>query len=218
MVTVWRCSLLAQHFAESRPYLYHLTDRSNLDHIRETKTLFPAATLMERAGRTELLRVRRHGYERVTIGKTVILLRDQAPLHRGNLRLPNGFSFEDFVESLNQRVFFWPGTAAGPISYGLRHFERYRQESPVLLRIDYRSLLLANSSAVPLYCRYNSGSPRCSDGRKSPRGPDTFVSTVDFDGTPSQVVEVTFSSDVDLPTHTEFGSHRPGRGVCCCSG
>lgn len=154
--------------------------------------------------------MRRPGYERVTIGNTLILLRDQAPLHRGNLKLPNGFSFEEFVESLNRRVFFWPGTTKGPISYGLRHYERYRQESPVLLRINYQSLVQVNPSAVPLFCRYNSGSPRCSNGRKSPRGPDTFVPTTDFKGTPSQVVEVTFSSEIELPAHTKFGTKPNG--------
>jgi hypothetical protein len=91
----------------------------------------------------------------------------------------------------------------------VRHFERYRQDGPVFLRIDYPSLLLANPSAVPLYCRYNSGSPRCSNGKKSPRGPDTFLSTLAFNGTPSQVVEVTFSSEIELPTQTKFG-RQPG--------
>ena|SRR5712691_7943752 len=99
----------------------------------------------------------------------MIVVRDQAPLHEGNLSLPRGYTFEDFIESLNGRIFFWPGSAAGPIPHGIRHFERYEQECPVILRVEFQSLLHANPGAEPLYCRYNSGSPRCSNGKKSPR-------------------------------------------------
>ena len=48
------------------------------------------------------------------------------------MRVPNGFVFEDLVEILNGRVFFWPGAVGGPISYGVRHFERYQNEKPVI--------------------------------------------------------------------------------------
>lgn len=115
-----------ERYGSSRPYLYHLTDRSNLDPIRETRTLLPAATLMERSGRVELLRIRRRAHERVDVDNRSILIRDQAPLHKGNVVLEIGFSFDDFVESINRRIFFWPGKAGGPISYGIRHFERYQ--------------------------------------------------------------------------------------------
>jgi hypothetical protein len=146
----------------------------------------------------------------MAFGNTLILLRDQAPLHRGNLILPSGFSFEDLVEHLNRRIFFWSGTARGPNSYGVRHFERYKQEHPVLLRIGFRSLLLANPRAEPLFCKYNSGAPRCSYGRKSPRGPHTFLPAAVFSGTPGQVVEVTFCSEIELPTDTELGRQPTG--------
>jgi hypothetical protein len=166
--------------------------------------------LLERAGRSDLLRVRRRQHERMTFGTTAILIRDQAPLYSGNLALTSGFSFGDLVESMNRRVFFWPGTATGPVSYGVRHFERYREERPVLLRIDYESLLRANSAADPLYCKYNSGAPRCSFGMKSPRGPRTYSSANSFDGTPSKVVEVTFVCELKLPSNTEFGGQPTG--------
>jgi hypothetical protein len=165
---------------------------------------------MERAARTDLLRRRRTRHEPVVVGGAEILVRDQAPLHKGNLQLLDGYSFEDFVESLNRRIFFWPGGPGGPISYGVRHFERYREESPVILRISFQSLLKANPSASPQYCKYNSGSPRCSDGNKSPRGPNTFLSIHDFSGTPSQVVEVTFDREIQLPKDSEFGANPKG--------
>lgn len=202
--------LLTQHFRRVRPYLYHLTDRSNLDHMREMGKLFPAAALFEQDGRIDLLRVRRAKHIELRVGPRRILIRDQAPLHRGNLSLANGYSFEEFIESLNRRIFFWPGSSRGPISYGVRHFDRYQRELPVIVRIGFDSLVLANPGAEPRYCGYNSGSPRCSNGVKSPRGPETFLSAAEFRRTPSQVVEVTFDGSITLPTDAQFGTTPAG--------
>jgi hypothetical protein len=206
----WRCVLLVDSYASARPYLFHLTHRDNLNHIRELARLFPAAVLMERAKQTDLIRTLRRGPRQVSFEGRTIVIRDQDRLHRGNTGVPSGFTFEDLIESLNRRIFFWPGASAGPISYGRRHFERYEEEHPVILRIDFQSLLSVNHSASPFYCRYNSGSPRCSDGKKSPRGPNTFVSATDFHETPSKVVEVTFDTEIILPPTTQFGMHPAG--------
>ena len=94
--------LLIQDFTTVRPYLYHLTDRSNLDHIRATGRLLPAAALMKQSGKMDLLRVRRSAGIELRVGACEILIRDQAPLHPGNLRLPGGYAFEEFIESLNR--------------------------------------------------------------------------------------------------------------------
>jgi hypothetical protein len=200
-------------FARSRPYMYHLTDRGNAERISKTNGISPASSLMVSAGRHDLVRRRRRQHERIMVGGNVILIRDQAPLHEGNLDLPNGYSYEDLIDSINSRIFFWPGTAAGPISYGVRHFGRYRDERPVILRVGIESLLRANPAVEPKFCRYNSGSPRCSNGRKSPRGPDTFVAAARFEGTPSSVVEVTFEGALVLPADTTVGEDPKGPWV-----
>jgi len=101
-------------------------------------------------------------------------------------------------------VFFWPGTAAGPIDYGQRHFNRYRHERPAILMVEMESFLPENP-AQEMLCKDNSGSPRYSFGEASPRGPDTFVPLNRFDGTPSNVVEVVFRGAVRLPTTFEYG-------------
>jgi hypothetical protein len=202
--------MLAQLYQNTRPYLYHLTDRLNLTHILETNRLYPAAALMETAGRNDLLQARRISHERITVGKAVIMVRDQAPLHRGSINFDDGYTFDRFVESLNRRIFFWPGTVHGPISYGMRHFERYEEEGPIILRVLFQSLLAANPSAEPRYCGYNSGSPRCSYGNKSPRGVSTFLRADEFGGTPSKVVEVTFNEPMILPADTKYGRHPSG--------
>jgi hypothetical protein len=185
--------------------VYHLTAASNLPMIQHDRRLYPAANLMEMSGRTELMHRKRTKHEPVMIRGLQISIRDQKVLHPGNMSLPRGYSFEAFVESLNRRVFFWPGTAAEPIDYGVRHYERYTSEAPIILRIPTARLFAANLGVAPLYCRYNSGSPRCSRGKKIPRGPNIFVSSDDFDYPPGRVVEVTFEASVRLPAETEWG-------------
>lgn len=197
-------------FANARPYLYHLTHQDNLSHIREMARLFPASILMGRANRAELIRSLRRGPRQLSVDGRMITIRDQDRLHRGNASIPNGYTFEDLIETLNGRVFFWPGFIGGPISYGVRHFERYQKEQPVIIRVGCEALVVANSGVAPRFCRYNSGSPRCSNGNRSPRGPETFLLAQDFHETPSKVVEVTFDQVVTLPQDAECGETPTG--------
>lgn len=193
-----------------RPFLYHLTDPTNLVVMCETAQMYPAAALLRRAGQLESLRTRRAAHQRVRVGPNEVILRDQAPLHAGNIGFTHGFGMPDFLESLNSRIFFWPGDSTGPIDYGVRHFERYRLERPAMLRVGFESLLRANPNAQPQLCAYNSGSPRCVNGAKSPRGPDTFRCAPDFDGRPSDVVEVTFAETLRIPGDAEYGLEPAG--------
>jgi hypothetical protein len=133
-------------------------------------------------------------------------VRDQDPLREGNCGLPAGFEFEDLIGLLNEHVFFWPGTAEGPIPAGRNHFGRYAEEVGAhVLRVRTSSMFAANPR--PLFCRYNSGAPRCNPrvGR-SPRGRDTFVSAELFNGGPSNVVECVFRGAVSLPEDVEYRS------------
>jgi hypothetical protein len=104
---------------------------------------------------------------------------------------------------LNARVFFWPGGRVGPIDYGVRHFNRYASSKPAVIRVAFGDVLRANSGATPELCAYNSGAPRCSGGRKSPRGAETFVTAARFPRSPAEVREVTFVGSVALPESTE---------------
>jgi hypothetical protein len=192
-------------FARARPFLFHLTSRTNVDEIGKLRTLHSAATTMQESGDVTYLRRKRKESVDFPTGTATVSVRDQQPLHAGNIRLESGWRFEDLVQSLNERIFFWPGTHKGPISYGRRHLERYANEAPVILRVSTADLYAANHDVFPLYCRYNSGSPRCSKGRGSPRGPNTFVRSADADYTPARVVEVTFLQQVTLPPLLEVG-------------
>ena len=91
------------------------------------RRLDSAAKTFDAGGHPELLRFRRTESCLVRTGDEEVHVRDQKPLHRGCMELDRGWSFECFVQKLNELVFFWPGTEDGrPISYGRRHFERYQ--------------------------------------------------------------------------------------------
>jgi hypothetical protein len=146
-------------------------------------------------------------------GERVILC-DQAPLYEGNAQFANGWSFADFVQHLNQHVFFWSGWERAPVPHGFRHFQRYQFDQPIVIRATFQSVRNKNSAAEPLFCKYNSGSPRWSNGRPSPRGPETFSTAPTSCFNPGEVVEVVFRSSVTLPNSTEcansvFGPWRP---------
>jgi hypothetical protein len=76
------------------------------------------------------------------------------------------------------------------------------ETDPVILRVRTEALLRENPA--PLFCRFNSGAPRCSNGKKSPRGPDTFLPADQFTGTCGDVVELTFLHGVALPACSNY--------------
>jgi hypothetical protein len=197
-------------FSRLRPYLYHLTAEENIARIRTTAVLESAAALAQRAGQNAVLISKRNLHVPIWIDGVEVLLRDQAPLHRGNIRLEGGWTFEDFVRHLNEHVFFWPGRADGPIPYGIRHYGRYAEEPPQILRMLFQDLQLANPIVQLRFSRSNSGSPRWSRGIPAPRGPNTFTLASSATFGPSQVVEVTAMEALVLPVNTEVGPRPNG--------
>jgi hypothetical protein len=161
--------------------------------------------LMQRAGQEKLLRERRKVHVKLNVEGETILVRDQAPLHRGNIGFEEGWTFEQFVAHLNRRVFFWPGREGGPLPYGVRHFLRYAAEGPVILRIPSGLLLAANPHAAIQFSRCNSGSPRYNGGVAAVRGMSTFVSAADAVFRAAQVVELTIANAAALPEDSQVG-------------
>ncbi len=188
-----------QKFQSLRPYLFHLTDQRNVERIRRTGRLFSATHLLRKAKEHSVISARRPECIAVTVDGDEVWIRDQRPLHAGNVGLQDGWTFEDLVKALNDKVFFWPGSDVGPISYGIRHYERYASDAPALLRLSSSEILGANPNVEPLFCRYNSGSPRWSNGIASPRGPATFVPCAVADFSAAVVVECVISEQVVLP-------------------
>lgn len=197
-------------YARLRPYLCHLTVATNLPAIQAERRIQSAAVLTERACRPDLEGARRPTKVPLLHAGVAATLRDQAPLHLANMRLDEGWTFDRFIACLNAHVFFWAGTAQGPIDYGERHFARYATEGPVVLRIPFSSMVAANTETELLFCKYNSGSPPWSGGQPSPRGASTFVPTAAAPFRASEVVEVTFCQSVRLPDGCAWGRSTSG--------
>ena len=191
-----------------RPMLYHLTARENLNAIWgvNPKVLRSAAELIrgiggkDRARRIQrLLRQRRPEALRIEVAGRTAVLRDQGPLHAGNIAFEDGLTFDGLVQLLNERVYFWPGDERGPVVAGRNHFARYTLKEPEDC-VVFAALLAANADSTPQLSCCNSGSPRCNPiSGKAPRGPRTFLPAESFEGTASEVVEVTFLGSVVLP-------------------
>ncbi len=199
-----------EHFATARPFLYHLTSRQNICHIQSDMMLKPSSALYSEAGQSVTARTIRRGHRLIRIGERSIELRDQDPLHAGNIAFSDGWDIGTLVRHLDDHVFFWPGLEDRLVNAGQRHFERYGHENPVILRVAFQELHGTNNGVEPLFCQYNSGAPRCSRGNRIPRGPDTFLAANRFPLPPSRVVEVTFKATVRLPPSIQAGLNPSG--------
>jgi len=132
-----------------------------------------------------------------------VIIRNQIPLNPSFLEFAEGWSFADYLVELNSRVFFWPGDWDGPNGYGQRHRASRFNASSVLLRARLKEVLVGNPGAVLFLSRFNTGAPRLYFGRRSPRGPDTFIPAEDWPYAPSRVAEASFAGSVKLPESTE---------------
>ena len=196
-----------EKFARLRPYSFHLTCGTNIDGIRTDRRLLSAAATINSAGRGDLICTRRSASLQLQIDTRKVRLQNQAPLHAGNIYFQDSWTFEELIIQLNSRVFFWPGDESGPGPYGQRHFQsKLWDEPPVLIRTATSDLFDQNPS--PEFCAFNSGSPRCSGGKKSPRGLETFLPPDRFTGTCSKVTELTYRQEVSLPVSTQY-RHSP---------
>ncbi len=198
-------------FIALRPFLYHVTHRSNVEGIGLARVIHSVAAIAAACGQPHLIRARRSESCAVTLDGCAVVIRDQKPLHAANIDLLGGWTMADLLAALAERVFFWPGTREGPIGCGERHLQHYQGEGAAILRMDTALLFLAAGDAQPEFCRYNSGSPRCTGGRRSPRGPGTFIAAAQAGFRPSEVVEVTFRGRAVLPRHgVEWRPSDPG--------
>lgn len=185
-----------QRYGALRPMLYHCTAPVNLACIQQTRTLCSSAALAP-----DRVHVRRTAQVLVNCGRHVVALGDQLPLRQGQVRFTGGWEWQDLIAAINARIFFWPGNQDGPNRYGRNFIEAYssRGQRPTMLRIGFWDLVQANLDTAPYFCKFNSGAPRTSEGRRSPRGPDTFQTAEEWSGQPSDVAEVSFVNKVALP-------------------
>jgi hypothetical protein len=200
-------SIDIDRFARLRPYLYHLTARSNVASIARSRRLLCTSAMLEKATTSQVRNeVRRLAIERIQTPNGVVTIRDQSPLHSGHIEFESGWDMNRFVSHVNKHVFTWPGSERGPIRPGLNHYARYAAEAPLLLRFPTSHAAIHG----PKFCRFNSGAPRCSGGKHSPRGSATYVTAAEFQGALSEVVEVVFEQSLDLPVDVEYAETYDG--------
>jgi hypothetical protein len=196
--------------SQKRPFLYHLTSKSNLPSIVSAKALLSASVLLGQADGQELLhsRVRRANHLPIEIKGRPVLIRDQRPLSEKALPkcLDDGLTPEDYYELLNDRVFLW-----ATVSRLCRHHDRYRSEDPVLLRFPTAELLRLNPDVE--FSRINSGATRANSylgGIAPRRGRATFQPARDYAYGVSSIVEVTVRQRCILPERFELASNPEG--------
>lgn len=197
--------------SQKRPFLYHLTSKSNLPAIMSSKALLSASVLLEQAdgqGVTSYLRFRRANHLPIEIKGRRVLIRDQRPLSDKALQkcLEDGLTPEDYYELLNDRVFLW-----ATVSRLCRHHDRYRSEDPVLLRFPTAQLLRLNADVE--FSRINSGATRANSylgGIAPPRGRATFQHARDYADRVSSIVEVIVRRRCVLPDRFESASNPEG--------
>jgi hypothetical protein len=193
-----------ERFIAIRKYLYHFTAAENLSAIRTERKLDSAAILTGRHG--IVCPPTKRAVPMLNSSATAeFWLQTQAPLRVGNISFDQGWDIERFVNRLNGLVFFWPGDGDGPIAYGQRHAAGNDWPTKATaIRVETRALIDAHPRNSPLFCPYNSGAPRYSDGKASPRGRSTFLPAEAFERTAGKVKEVVFEGTVLLPICTQY--------------
>lgn len=189
--------------AKAWPVLYHVTPQSNLPRLRAVQRLDSPAVLLKGTTYEHMLSSRRMADVVTHLNEFEVIVRNQIPLNPSYLEFVDGWSFADYLVELNSRVFFWPGDWSGPNGYGQRHLASRFNVSSVLLRTKLKEILAGNPGTVLFLSRFNTGAPRLYYGRRSPRGPDTFIPAVDWPHTPSRVAEASFVGSVKLPASIE---------------
>lgn len=200
-------------FIEKRTYLYHLTSPDNLNAIFQCGQIFSTNELLLRSTcsqreRETLSYSRRPEHVYININGNEIMIRDQRPVSIKALEkcLTGNWKAGDFINHLNERVFFWP-----TLKRLNTHYTRYLIEGPSILRISTEAVLDINDHVK--FCRLNSGATRCSHhygGAPPPRGEDTFRVANEFDYEPQNVAEVTFESSCRLPRNVWISSSPEG--------
>lgn len=170
-------------------WLYHFTYCNNLPFIRQGHAMLSAAQLLDAYGMSEEKSRKRNKPLPLPNG---VILHDQRPLHEGNIDFLPGFDMPKLVSLINEHVFFWP-------EFKESFAKKYWNNWLIRCRLSDLEDNLGNSA---LFCRYNSGAPRCSNGKKSPRGPGLFEPLTAIPR--RKIKEIVFRERVLLPDDCEF--------------
>ena len=201
-------------FIKKTPYLYHLTDQRNLEHILAQRELLSTACLVNASDvhdKEAFLTTKRTRDSRnvaIRVDGKDIFIRDQHPINNALVKaLPDNWTAGDFLMILNSRVFFWP-----KMKRLENHYAAYSEDKPIILRIATEDLLSINDHVKVSFI--NSGDTRCIAHYRAPapRGPNTFLPLESIPhnriGT---VAEVTFEDRCLLPECIYLGKSPNGK-------
>lgn len=198
------------HLCAVWPHSYHVTSGVNLASIRNSRVLWPARTLLERANRAHLVRRRRSKDLLLRIESSQVLIRNQIPLNPSLLDLPSTCTLEEYIACLNSYVFFWPGTAIGPSDDGVRMFERTKGTRAIVFRARTESLVATNVASPKYVATCNTGVTWTERGIKARRGPEVFQCLDEFSDQSVHIRELCFKGEIRLPDSVEFADSPTG--------
>ena len=192
------------------PFIYHLTDKRNVNSIYRNKKIFSTNSLVDQStvsNKEAFKTTRRPQHEVIDFNGSKVTIRDQRPLNAAvDKCLTHGWKREQFIHLLNSRVFFWPN-----LKRLHTHFGRYENESPIIFKIELQVALTLNPHVQ--LCHLNSGATRplgMLGGKAPERGPNTFVNIDGYDKGLNKLAEVTFPDHFLLPATFLISEHPDG--------
>lgn len=204
-----------QDWHRLRPYLYHFAPLRNIREVIRRREMLSATRIVQLAlsyDPTQLaepevfLSTPRNSSFPLRIGREeadLFVLNDQLPMTRGNCFANLDCTPQEFVATLNNLVFFWPGNAEGPRTKG-RHASSFRSRYPQFAAIRFRFADVHNRIATLKFCGCNSGAPQQRDRIR--RSPAIFRS-FDEPAIVGQAVEVVAEGNLRLPETVEYREH-----------
>jgi len=194
-------SISLSKFSKYRPFLFHATRSDNIPGLRRLREIFCVSKLKGDQGGDNGIR----GDSEVLLFQNFLVkLGDQHPLQVGHIHWQGGWNLTTLLESLDNRVFFFPGKDE-QLPEACENFVRRKSSRGIqmkILRMPTSAVMDASDASRFEFCKYNSGAPRTTLGNKSPRGPDTFVHATKAPFRISEVYEVTVFGSVKIPKTT----------------
>ena len=167
-----------EQLIENHPVLFHMAEEGTWPQIEEHGLLSTLALVdlfnPPSHVRQEILgSVRRKSITLQNPQHGVAVVRDQGPLKFLDRVLEEGTTFQEYLDLLNGRVFFW---ATYERLLRLLQAARYRGHAQTVLHIDTRELLAAHPEAE--LAALNTGSVHVPN--MPTRGKDTFLPVADY--------------------------------------
>lgn len=168
-----------ENFVHTYPQVFHLAERDSWEGIQRHGLMSTTALLdlfeVAEPLRSEIerkIRKRSFQLEHPTHGEARI--RDQKPIsYAGLARCLVGMTAEEWLLTLNRRVFFWTSPAR---LHRLLIAKEYRDRPHLVLTVDTSCLLKRYGQSAEL-CPYNSGNTLFNP---PPRGKGTFLGISDY--------------------------------------